>query len=346
MKLEKTFDYRNIWMGLATIWIVWFHSAIELPNALISYVKSLGYGGVDIFIFASGIGCYYSLSKNQDFIEFLKRRFLRIFPTYWCFYSVWFFYNLRIWGMPPANSIIGNILCIQNFTGLENNFDWYTGAICMLYLLAPLFYGLVNRYDSLKQTILMILILFIISLPFWNSLNWIIVMTRVPLFFLGMFFAKKGKDGILLNWKHLVILDLFMIIGFYMVWFFTTNYAPYLWSYGLSWYPFILIVPGMCVTISYIFEYVKLGKVTKFVEDILGIIGMHSFEVYLVQVLLFDIFIRQFVITGILPNRIRYQLCTIACIVPGCFLLNKYKELVMGIVRWIANKLHNNKIQN
>ena len=57
--------YRNVWMALAALWILYYH--VSLPTfgcALLHTAKNYGYGGVDIFVFASGLGCYHSLTKR------------------------------------------------------------------------------------------------------------------------------------------------------------------------------------------------------------------------------------------------------------------------------------------
>lgn len=70
-------QYRNVWMGLAILWIVFFHSGLEI--LVLHFVKMSGYGGVDIFVFSSGIGCFYSLDKDQDAERFMIRRIKKSF---------------------------------------------------------------------------------------------------------------------------------------------------------------------------------------------------------------------------------------------------------------------------
>lgn len=85
---------RSAIIGCAMIWIVLYHARIDIPFKLYNFITSIGYGGVDICIFASGIGCYYSLSKSADIVEFIKRRFARLLPPYWCFLPFWIFYKM------------------------------------------------------------------------------------------------------------------------------------------------------------------------------------------------------------------------------------------------------------
>ena len=64
MKTKDYFQYRSVWMGVAIIFIVFFHSEMTFDNIIVETIREFGYGGVDIFQFVSGIGCYYSLQKD------------------------------------------------------------------------------------------------------------------------------------------------------------------------------------------------------------------------------------------------------------------------------------------
>lgn len=96
MHIGHYFKYRNSWMGLAILWIVLFHLQYDFGGdslRFLSYIKSIGYGGVNIFLFASGIGCFCSLEKNDNLMEFFKRLIKRIFPIYIVFIMCWILYK-------------------------------------------------------------------------------------------------------------------------------------------------------------------------------------------------------------------------------------------------------------
>lgn len=80
-------------MALAIIWIVLFHSYLRMPIHCLYAVKNIGYGGADIFLFASGIGCWYSLDKNPDPGQFIYRRMRKILPMYECFIVFWILFK-------------------------------------------------------------------------------------------------------------------------------------------------------------------------------------------------------------------------------------------------------------
>lgn len=66
--LQEISNHRTALMGIATLMIIVCHapaSGVKMPIYL-TKIFGLGNYGVDIFLFLSGIGCYYSLSKAPD----------------------------------------------------------------------------------------------------------------------------------------------------------------------------------------------------------------------------------------------------------------------------------------
>ena len=70
MKYSDLFKYRSVWMGFAISWIFFYHMGFDITIPVISQFKQIGYAGCDIFLFASGLGIYYSLDNNDDVLVF------------------------------------------------------------------------------------------------------------------------------------------------------------------------------------------------------------------------------------------------------------------------------------
>ena len=151
MLLKDMLKYRNAWLGVAMIWIVFYHAKINIGLDILHTIKAFGYGGVDICLFASGAGCYFSLSANSDIGTFIKRRFVRLAPTYLCFIVFWLIYKFFIDSI-SLQAVLGNIFAIQNFTGLGQHFNWYISAIILFYFLAPYLKIVVDRASSISKT--------------------------------------------------------------------------------------------------------------------------------------------------------------------------------------------------
>lgn len=301
MEIKKIFKYRNIWMAFAILWIMLFHSSININSVIFNEIKKIGYGGVDIFLLASGLGCYFSLEKDSDIYNFIKKRFLKLMPTYWIFLLFYFIFKF-ITSQISINSIIGNIFCIQNFTGLSNDFNWYMSAIWLLYFLAPYLKKIVDRIDNHKQFLAILCIFLILSIAFWNSNILIITITRIPIFFVGMYIAKYSQDFEQLTKTRFKILIFLMLLGFFILKIFFEIYHSKMWSHGLYWYPFILITPGLCLVISYLCQKIDEYSIGRKILKVFQKIGNNTFEIYLVHIPLYEL-ISLLIKKGFLPKR-------------------------------------------
>lgn len=332
MELRTIFKYRNIWMGMAILWILLFHSGIIIANPVINFMKITGYGGVDIFLFASGLGCYYSLKRNLNLADFFTKRFGKLMPTYWCFLVFWIVYKSFNGGI-CFNEVVGNIFCIQNFTGNGNDFNWYISAIWLLYLLAPWFFSWIERMESQKSCMAVTFVLVLFSFAFWNSHTFIITVSRFPIFFMGMFMAKEADKGARISMPGFTASLAAMAAGVVALWYCRETHHNLLWDYGLWWYPFILITPGLCFLISGVAQQMEKSSIGKRVLGIVSVIGNDTFEIYLVHMLLFDIYENDLIANNILPDKTIYWLVTILAIIPGCMFLKRITAAVTGVIK-------------
>lgn len=327
MEMRDTLKYRNIWLGCAMLWIVLYHSDLRVPTSILGYFKGMGYGGVDICLFASGIGCYFSLEKNSDNLSFLKRRFFRLTPTYWCFLAIWFI-SKALMGKFEISAVMGNLLGIQSLTGQGKDFNWYISALILLYLLAPIFKNIVDRSSKNIQYLAVLGILLAVSFAYWDADKFIIIMTRLPLFYIGMIYAKQCRDGKKLEYKDIFLSSFVMLVGIAIYFVFRFEFEDYLWKFGLYWYPFILVTPGICIIISLVMEYVKKYKWLRWIEYLLNFIGNYSFEIYLVHILVFEVTTYLIETIQVIPNTNITWAISIAIVVIGCFLLRSVTQTV------------------
>lgn len=277
--------YREVWMGLAMLWIMFFHTMISFPSSALKYVKALGYGGVDIFLFAAGIGNYYSYLRDESPLDFLKRKIYRLAPAYIPFISLWCIVQV-IWGGLDPLFIVGNLFGIQGFSSSGKFFNWYLTGIAICYFLTPYFATFVKR-NNLKNNCIFVAILLLISTAFWDDRRLIISFTRLPIYVIGMICAKLDDKPIVR--KHAWIGALFCCVGFALLTLAYKHASEYLWSYGLHWYPFITITPFLCYVISLVSMKFEKNKVLSVILAALKLIGTYSFELYLVHIPLFSI---------------------------------------------------------
>lgn len=327
MAVKDMLKYRNVWLGIAMVWIVLFHANISMGFWPLDFIKSIGYGGVDICLFASGIGCYFSLDKNEDIASFIKRRFLRIGPEYLIFIICWLIYK-AVSGVFSMSMALGNILGVQSLTGKANSFNWYISAIILFYFLAPYLKKAADRFTTVKQFVF-IAFLLVLTIPFWSVNNWIIVLTRIPIYYIGMLFAKLCKTEYVITKKSIFVAGLFAFIGVIALWLCMQYLGSYLWSNGLYWYPFIFITPGMCIISVYVVKIFKFLKL----EKLLDLIGKYSFEIYLVHIPLIEV-------VNFIINKFNLQdysiFIWIAGIIPlilGCIILKKATDICLEFIK-------------
>lgn len=284
--------YRSVWLGIAMIGIVWFHSEYEFSLPFINELKPFAYGGVDICFFASGIGCYFSLSKDPDPYRFLKRRFSRIFPMYLCFMALWIPF-MALTDEMGIGVALGNLFAVQTFTGSGGDFNWYICATLLFYIFAPYLKSAVDQAKGAVGPMLILTALLLISVPFWGSAAYIIFMTRLPVFFVGILFGKRCFGGKPFSVRSMAVYICIAAFGALaldacMDYCYRTSPA-YLWDYGLYWYPFLLITPGLCIAISLVMGLLERWKVGRWLVLVLTKIGDYSYEICLMHILVFDV---------------------------------------------------------
>jgi len=123
-------------MALAILLILLYHNKGALPEGLLKQAAGLCYVGVDIFFFASGVGCFFSYLRERDPAAFLRRRAERILPVYLPFILVWLVIEAAGGGLTlPA--ALANLFGVQGFLAGTPAFNWYVSGMWLSYLLTP-----------------------------------------------------------------------------------------------------------------------------------------------------------------------------------------------------------------
>lgn len=321
MRDKSILNFINKWrselMGIAILWVALFHSNIALPYGL-SVIKEIGYGGVDIFLLLSGCGIYYSLCKSRDTVSFYKRRIKRIMPAYVPFILLWCGYKLSHFLLEPIEAIrvvVGNLCMTGWINDVQYQFNWYVQLICILYFLAPMFYDLIRACKKSWQYIVLFVISVVAGIPFFCDLTHLMGVSRIPIFLLGMIWGHNTcqKENEVGKKSTRVILIIGMILGFAVLLMCIYRYPETLWAYGTWWYPYLLITPGLCYTLSFVFELGERIKVGRVVLFPLKWIGQASFEIYLIHIAAYDL-VQQ--CRGELSNR-QWLKLMLAAIVAG-----------------------------
>ena len=277
MKIREITQYRSVWMGVAILWVVLLHSGLKDMPILISVVRELGYGGVDIFCFCSGIGLYCSYTKDHNILRFFRRRIQRILPPYIMFITVWVIFKIAVSSFPWI-SVLGNILGVEGLAGRNGEFNWYITYIVISYSIAPIVASVVEGTADKFKALLLVLCVLIISLVFWETES-IMLVTRLPIFTVGMLCGKLITLDYTLSKREVALVMLGFALGLIACAISFIFGSKYLWTCGLYWYPFILITPGMCLVLAEVMRWLSQSKPG----------AMLCFEIYLVHIFLFDI---------------------------------------------------------
>ena len=276
-ELSDISKYRTQLMGCATIMILLCHAngyGVVLPSFLRNL---LVYGnlGVDIFLFLSGFGCFYSLSKANNIMMFYKRRMLRRLLPY-IIISVFFLI---------IDEILQNDFCLEQWLlelstisfWVQHKGTWFVALIIPIYLISPFVYKLF-QFTSRKLIVCMLLITSIMVLTshevypseasqyeLIDNLQW--AFGRSISFIIGMYFAFLAMKEMSIN--------IFLVISVNIVIFVVLRFAAPLWF--RNWCYVIPIIASLCYLFSITKKCVWLSNACCWM-------GVISFESYLTNV--------------------------------------------------------------
>jgi len=212
--------------GIAAIMVVFYHytsryfEIFKLPN-IAFYKFSFGHLGVELFFMISGFVILMSLENVSNGWEFLKKRFLRLYPSYWV--AVFFtFIVVSLIGLPgrEINVISGliNLTMLHEFFGFPHVDGVYWSLSVELTFYFLIFLSLFFT-KSLFIKWGWILLLLLSALVYFNSpssLSYnIFVLKYYHLFYAGsLFYAWRKK--LLSNYLILLLLVLTLVHEYFL----------------------------------------------------------------------------------------------------------------------------------
>ena len=198
--LKAISKYRTELMGVAIIGVLIGH-IIAFNDLCYPTLDSIAHGiHVPGFLFLSGFGLFYSLTKNSNIKDFYVRRFWRFYFPF-LLISLPFLLRTILTGKFDIWWFITKITTV-GFWLYGNDGTWYIAISLALYLLAPLLFVWFQRDKGYcVWKILMVIAIAIginytiqLLMPaYWNKIE--IGLKQVPFFFLGMLVAHYSlKD--------------------------------------------------------------------------------------------------------------------------------------------------------
>lgn len=192
--------FRSELMGAAMLFVILFHVALDRGDAFYG-LRRLGNVGVDIFLFLSGVGLWYSWSKTPSLRHFYRRRLVRIIPT-WLVCATAFYLPDYLGARRYSTSLLdllGDITINWDFWLHDELTFWYVPAIMLLYLLAPWYMRLIQRWSIYRWSVVLMISWCVMVqwvLPIHHAVGHLeIFWSRVPIFFLGINCGEQIRTG-------------------------------------------------------------------------------------------------------------------------------------------------------
>lgn len=200
---------RTALMGISILLILLFHFTEDCKiyevhyGGFVKWFKTyVGSSSVDMFLFLSGLGLYYSMKKNPDVPGFYRRRLVKLVIPYllvavpsWCVFDL-VLNHKGMWRM------LQDLSFVTFFTEGVRWF-WYIGAILACYLAYPAIFALVDRC---RKSVFRwgTLLLLCAAVTVWavcmqehrselfGDVN--IVLLRIPPFLAGCFYGRASYE--------------------------------------------------------------------------------------------------------------------------------------------------------
>lgn len=280
-ELNDISTYRAELMGWAIVWIMMLHFTFNQIKPL-GFIAQYGFAGVEVFMFVSGFGLFFSLEKNPHLLSFYKKRVLRIFPTYYLLgivASIILFHDNII-------EYLFRYTTIGFWTG-GIFWEWYVPSIIALYISAPLIKRMI---DKRLFTIIATLSIIILTLSFYLVANekfsprepHFFLLYRIPTFIFGMICAYWMKNHVSARSLYAIIL-----IGIPC---FALLFPHHHEIYNYKYLSLVFLLP------LFVICFIILTKYTKALNPVIATIGNASLEIYLIQGIFFHAILTQLII--------------------------------------------------
>lgn len=257
---------------------------VDVPKKIIT-LSAVGGAGVHVFFVCSGMGLYFSyLNKKIKFIEFIKKRWTKIYIPYIIVVFISFLCHWMYLGNDRLSAFISHIFLYKMFiTKYEESFGiqfWFISTIIQFYLLFIPMCKLKEKIDNNKLFLSMGLLISV----FWWIICYVLNVSDIRVwnsfclqyiweFSFGMVLADEFKKGKIYK---IYILQLFFVavvglglqagLAMYLDKFKLFNDIPALFGYS---------------ALSLLLMNIKL------IKKVCVIISKFSYELFLIYILVF-----------------------------------------------------------
>lgn len=289
MEYRALSRYRSELMGIAMLWVMCFHASdLDLGFRLLDFVRSAGFGGVDIFILLSAMGLVMSREKKpKEYGAFLRRRARRILPAYYVVMVPYTLFLVLVKDV-PWSALLWNGLLLNYWVHCAGSFNWYVSGAMTFYAVTPFFHGKLKAARSREAmtalwiTVSLLVCQLLMQEGYWQYMD---VFYRFGVFFLGLLLGfyitenRKVQKGDILFWAVLLCAGIAYLAA--SLWRMGhEDFALYLPMCHL----FLFTTVPMCLILCAAFERLPLGWLQKPLRKL----GECSLEIYLLNVSVFS----------------------------------------------------------
>ena len=214
--------FRTQIMGLAALMIIACHapaSGVKMPYILTRFM-GLGNFGVDIFLFLSGLGCYYSLINNvRGIFYYFKRRLSRLMIPYLLISLPFCLFYLLV----GRDNLLDTMFCLTTLEyWLFHKGAWFVAFMIPIYMISPVLYKICDGTNKswIYVAILIFFTTYLSSIPSYNSvvLNMQSALLRLPSYLIGMAIAPycMNKKNISIGWGVILIFCYFVFMALHI----------------------------------------------------------------------------------------------------------------------------------
>jgi peptidoglycan/LPS O-acetylase OafA/YrhL len=288
-KHAKRLDYLDLLRVLALGSVISFHyffngiskgTVTSISLTPFAAVAKYGYLGVELFFLISGFVILYS-TQNRTAVEFVKKRFLRLYPMYWLgLITIYLITNLGIWSNkgPDFGKFLWNLTMIPTAFGSHwlDEAHWFLMRELQFYLVIVivLAFGIGKHLPKIFPW-------WAIIICIWNLFN----LPRFEVWYFSGYFALLTGGAIIFSIREWGITKLRLagLIAAYIC-AMDTRMSKAAWLGEHRSVEYSKYVIGLIVTIAFLLILATLSsKVSNFNFRLAGIAGAITYPLFLIH---------------------------------------------------------------
>lgn len=280
---ELLSKYRKELFGISTIMILILYGNSMQWAVQMKFVYQIilqGNIGVDIFLFLSGIGLWFSFSKDQNIKEFYRKRVRRLLPSWICIAVPCFFIMDFVVDKHRFGQFIMDVSTLSFWT--DERGMWFISFIIICYLCYPFIYKILNGKNAFVKILLICmgtvainLIMYFYFTDYFVRLE--IAVSRCVIFILGCCSAppcnEKRKLPVTVPICCLIV---YVLLRIFIV-IFMKNVSVIEFKTTMIRYAYIPAVIAIVFLVPAILEWIN----STFIKKVFRWFGEISLEVYL-----------------------------------------------------------------